>query len=593
MPDVRISSPTFISEVQQTVRSTQQGGYSSVFFDAAGDYLSVANNAALNMGTSDFTIEGFFYLTATPTNADIYGAVIVDKDGLAFSTWSQYSIGVDSSLRVCFHFAAVPNAGVNPPSSARTTTTVAVNSWNHFALTRSGANATLWLNGVSSATVSNVPSNLTTGSRALLVGWTDRGGAANQYNFPGYISNLRIVKGTVLYTSTFTPPTAPLTAITNISLLTCQNATFLDNSTNKFTITVNGDAKTSNFNPFPNILNFLNEGKNGSQLFSGVGGVVSTYSLVYTAAAAYTGGVLAPNGDIHFIPTSAIRGQKISSAGTVSTYSLVYTTTNAYAGGVLAPNGDINFVPYSANRGQRISASGVVSTYSLVYTTAAAYQGGVLAPNGDTHFAPLSANRGQKVSPAGVVSTYSLVYTTTNAFLGAVLALNGDIHFIPAAANRGQKVSAGGLVSTYSLVYTISSELAYQGGVLAPNGDIHFVPRSAIVGQKISAAGVVSTYSLVYTTTAAYAGGVLAPDGDIHFIPAQATVGQKISADGVVSTYSLVYTTSTGAHNGGILSPNGDINFVPYGANRGQKITLNTGVLFSKGLCSSQFLNKY
>jgi hypothetical protein len=78
------------------------------------------------------------------------------------------------------------------------------------------------------------------------------------------------------------------------------------------------------------------------------------------------GGVLAPNGDIHFIPFEANRGQKISAAGVVSTYSLVYTAgSSAYAGGVLAPNGDIHFVPRNANRGQKISASGVVSTYSL------------------------------------------------------------------------------------------------------------------------------------------------------------------------------------------------------------------------------------
>ena len=85
----------------------------------------------------------------------------------------------------------------------------------------------------------------------------------------------------------------------------------------------------------------------------------------------------------------------------MSTYSLVYTVANAYAGGVLAPNGDIHFVPYSANRGQKISASGVVSTYSLVYTVANAYYGGVLAPNGDIHFVPSSANRGQKISTMG------------------------------------------------------------------------------------------------------------------------------------------------------------------------------------------------
>ena len=82
--------------------------------------------------------------------------------------------------------------------------------------------------------------------------------------------------------------------------------------------------------------------------------LISTYSLVYTTSLAYAGGVLSPNGDIHFIPYGAAVGQKISSAGVVSTYSLVYTTSYAYAGGVLSPNGDIHFIPCGAAVGQKI-----------------------------------------------------------------------------------------------------------------------------------------------------------------------------------------------------------------------------------------------
>jgi hypothetical protein len=317
-------------------------------------------------------------------------------------------------------------------------------------------------------------------------------------------------------------------------------------------------------------------------------GIVSTYSLVYTASGSYRGGILAPNGDIYFIPYNANRGQKVSATGVVSTYSLVYTVASAYSGGVLAPNGDIHFVPYAAVRGQKISASGVVSTYSLVYTNADAYSGGVLAPNGDIHFIPFAANRGQKVSAAGVVSTYSLVYTNaTGAYVGGVLAPNGDIHFVPDNANRGQKVSAAGVVSTYSLIYTTAS--AYNGGVLAPNGDIHFIPLQANRGQKISLAGVVSTYSLVYTANGAYKGGVLAPNGDIHFVPSEANRGQKISSAGVVSTYSLVYTVG-GSYVGGVLTPNGDINFIPANAVRGQAISTN--VQQKVGYALSPFFNK-
>jgi hypothetical protein len=322
---------------------------------------------------------------------------------------------------------------------------------------------------------------------------------------------------------------------------------------------------------------------------NGTNGIVSTYSLVYTTTSAYTGGVLAPNGDVHFVPFSANRGQKISAAGVVSTYSLVYTTANAYSAGVLAPNGDIHFVPRTANRGQKISASGVVSTYSLVYTGTNLYRGGVLDPSGNIHFVPRTANRGQKISASGVVSTYSLVYTGTNLYCGGVLASNGDIHFIPASANVGQKISAAGVVSTYSLVYTI--EEAYFGGVLSPNGDIHFVPLNAVVGQKISAAGVVSTYSLVYTAPTAYNGGVLSSNGDIHFVP-RGNVGQKISVSGVVSTYSLVYTTSA-AYAGGILRSDGSIVLIPESAAVGQIISTNPGIPLGQEACLSSYLNKF
>jgi hypothetical protein len=354
------------------------------------------------------------------------------------------------------------------------------------------------------------------------------------------------------------------------------------------------DDSSESATTFARLQTLLNKSINSGSLFSNP--IVSTYSLVHTKSNAYLGGVLAPNGDIHFVPANANVGQKISAAGVVSTYSLVYTTTLAYAGGVLASNGDIHFIPARALVGQKISTSGVVSTYSLVYTytTTSAYAGGVLALDGSIHFVPFNAAVGQKISSAGVISTYTLVYTfqgSDGIFSGGVLAPNGDIHFVPRAL-VGQKISAAGVVSTYSLVYTSSG--VYAGGVLALNGDIHFVPFSSYVGQKISAAGVVSTYSLVYTTSSLFSGGVLAPDGSVYFIPGGnvKSVGEKISPAGVVSTYSLVYTTSD-AYSGGILDSNGNIHFIPYGAAVGQKIQIFQGIPWSPAMCMSPYFNKF
>jgi hypothetical protein len=68
----------------------------------------------------------------------------------------------------------------------------------------------------------------------------------------GRISNLRIVKGTPVYTIPFTPA-GPLTAITNTQLLLniTNDANFLkDSSTNNFTVTNNGSVTSSALSPF-------------------------------------------------------------------------------------------------------------------------------------------------------------------------------------------------------------------------------------------------------------------------------------------------------------------------------------------------------
>jgi hypothetical protein len=75
----------------------------------------------------------------------------------------------------------------------------------------------------------------------------------------GYVSNLRVVKGRAVYTSSFTPSTVPLGATsggqspptgTQTSLLTCQSNRIVDNSSNAFAITRSGDVSVQAFSPF-------------------------------------------------------------------------------------------------------------------------------------------------------------------------------------------------------------------------------------------------------------------------------------------------------------------------------------------------------
>jgi formylglycine-generating enzyme required for sulfatase activity len=89
----------------------------------------------------------------------------------------------------------------------------------------------LFVNGVLEYTGNNT-TNLSSAS-SFNVGDRQASDPSAQYPFNGYISNVRIVKGTALYTAAFTPPTAPLTAVANTSLLlNFENASIDDNSRN-------------------------------------------------------------------------------------------------------------------------------------------------------------------------------------------------------------------------------------------------------------------------------------------------------------------------------------------------------------------------
>ena len=226
-----ITAPTGTPSVEPFSPFAPTSAYStsvnggSMYFDGTGDYLSVPDNLALNMATSDFTVEAFIYISSTPTNT----AMVLNKDGKNSVSWPQYAIYVGSDLKVNASFSSVPNAGSGPTASITSTATLTLNQWFHVAATKSGANATLWVNGVSNGTSSSVPTTLNNGARPLLIGWEDQ--PVSGFNFPGYISNLRVVKGTAVYTANFTPPTAPLTAITNTSLLLSgTNAGIVDNA---------------------------------------------------------------------------------------------------------------------------------------------------------------------------------------------------------------------------------------------------------------------------------------------------------------------------------------------------------------------------
>jgi hypothetical protein len=165
------------------------------------------------------------------------------------------------------------NVYTNSAFVGQSSTALVSETWYHVALVRTGTGSnqtTYYINGVASGTIT-LSGNFTDASTVA----TTIGGTPGGENFSGYISNLRIVKGTAVYTSGFTPSTTPLTAITNTSLLICRSNRFIDNSTNNFTITRNGDVSVQRFSPFSPTQAYSADTIGGSAYFDGTGDYLS------------------------------------------------------------------------------------------------------------------------------------------------------------------------------------------------------------------------------------------------------------------------------------------------------------------------------
>jgi alpha-tubulin suppressor-like RCC1 family protein/two-component sensor histidine kinase len=223
------SSPVQVGTASSTLSNAN--AYSTYF--NGSNHLSLTQPA--NAGIGDFTIELWIY----PTTATL-GTLLSSS---RTSTPPSYHLQVLSSGAIRLYL----NSGSSVSIQSVSPYLANVNSWTHIAIVRSGSTVRMYVNGYQQSTTATLSTQFGD-TDTLDIGRYQP--SSSQY-YTGYISNIRYVYGTALYTNNFTVPSSPLTAISNTTLLICQNTTVIDNSTNNVTITNTGSVITGSLNtPF-------------------------------------------------------------------------------------------------------------------------------------------------------------------------------------------------------------------------------------------------------------------------------------------------------------------------------------------------------
>jgi len=176
---------TAVGNAQIDTAQSKFGGASGLF-DGAGDYLTVPDHADFDFGTGDFTVDAWVRFSGSVSNDTL--VTRGNDDFLIKISNDEIEVKLVSTT-------AIVRA-----------TTIAQNTWYHIAVSRSGTDVRIFLNGtqVGATATSSANVNYTT---PLAIGANDVGGTPFQF-FSGWIDEFRVSKGVARWTADFTPPTS-------------------------------------------------------------------------------------------------------------------------------------------------------------------------------------------------------------------------------------------------------------------------------------------------------------------------------------------------------------------------------------------------
>ena len=247
---INASGQDYIAYVFAGGPSTAAGANSISFPSPAGDPRRIlcgnASNttADFNFGTGDLTIECWIKCNASQGSYPRVVAIGPQWQAEMAALQWDHSENANKVTFYCYNHSS------STTSPLLTSTVKGFNGdgqWHHIAVSRSGNTWRLFVDG-------NIEDKETwTGSTNTANSYCTIGntpGTATTAWFGGYISNVRVVKGTAVYTSAFRPPTAPLTNITNTKLLCCNNLSATSATVTPIALTETNVSQNQTENPF-------------------------------------------------------------------------------------------------------------------------------------------------------------------------------------------------------------------------------------------------------------------------------------------------------------------------------------------------------
>ena len=177
-----------------SIASTASYYGTSANYQNANSYVDTPGTSGdFNMGTGDFTVEGWFYPIANGGNARLFG-----QNTNTNNAWDVYIAGSSSSGQLWMMGGAYQ----------LTSASIQGNQWNHVAISRKNLVWTTYINGVAAGIVTSIVNNTVGDStnkfRVGQIGENAYGGVG--YGFQGYIQDLRVYKGVAKYKGGFDVP---------------------------------------------------------------------------------------------------------------------------------------------------------------------------------------------------------------------------------------------------------------------------------------------------------------------------------------------------------------------------------------------------